>query len=226
MSSFGAVKERTFTLIETGEYALTLNDLTFENGQYGDSLKWVWLMAPKDDPTSYFARDDGMEKTLHQYTDADIIIGSRQHEWVQALTGRKFENGDTPPEDEEILGKRMVAYITHEAPKKGPNAGKLREKIVAGSAKSFRLPAPVAKAAPSPAPVTQVSADPSDDEVDRALLVSKLEKKVAKLSQLNAEAGAAAQVALDASDLTGAPLSDIQSLLNSVTSAVNAALDD
>lgn len=223
MSSFGAVKERTFTLIETGEYVLTLNDLSFENGTYGDSLKWVWLIAPKEDPTAYFARDDGMEKTLHQYTDADIIIGSRQHEWVQALTGRKFEDGDTPPEDDEILGKRMVAYITHEAPKKGPNAGKLREKIVAGSAKPFRLPAPTAKAAPAP---TQVSADPADDEIDRALLVTKLQKQIVKLGRLNAEAGAAAQTGLDASDLDTAPLADLQRLLDDVTRAVNAALDD
>lgn len=224
MSSFGAVKERTFTLIETGEYALTLNDLSFENGTYGDSLKWVWLIAPKDDPTSYFARDDGMEKTLHQYTDADIVIGSRQHEWVQALTGRQFADGDDPPEDDDVMGKRMVAYITHEAPKKGPNAGKLREKIVPGSAKPFRLPAPKAKAAP--AAVESVSADPTEDEVDRALVISKLRKQVARLIQLDAVSGAEAQKALDASDLDTAPLDALESLLASVKAGVTRALAD
>jgi hypothetical protein len=224
-SSFGSVKERTFELIETGEYVFLLDDLEFTTGgTYGDSLKWVWYVAPKEEPTQYIARDDGQARTLHVYTNPDIIIGSQQHEWVQVLTGRQFDDGDEPPDDSELVGKRMVAYLTHYAPKQGPNAGKQKEKIVAGSAKPFRLPGQKANGTSKPAP-TQVSADPAPEDVDRALIVSKLQKQVAKLTKLNKEAGEAAQQAMDDSDLTTAPLDAIQGLLDDVTAAVVAALD-
>lgn len=223
MGSLGAVRERTFELIEQGEYVFTLNDLQFSSdGKYGDSLKWVWLIAPKDAPTDYMTNANGMEKTLHQYTDADIVVGSRQHEWAQVLSGRELNDGDEPPEDEELTGKRMVGYLTHYKPKQGPNAGKAREKIVEGSCKAFRLPGQKAR----PASVAQVSADPSDDDVDRALLVSKLQKQVTKLKRLNEEAGVAAEKAMNESDLGTASLKDIEDLLNTITQAVNQALDD
>jgi hypothetical protein len=179
VSIFGAVKERTFQLIETGEYVLTLNDLTEESGAYGDAIKFVWLVAPVSDPTNYLCNANGMEKTLHAYTDADITIGSQNHEWVQVLTGRQFGKDDAPPEMDELLGRRMIAYITHQAPKKGPNAGKLREKIVAGSAKPFKGPQPnkviYAPAAP---------AQPSEDAEDRAVLVKRAEKLIGKAVML------------------------------------------
>lgn len=223
MSGFGAVKERTYELIETGEYVFTLNDLEAESGgPYGDSMKWDWLLAPKDDPTSYLARRDGMERTVRVWTDADIIIGSQCHEWIQVLTGQPFEAGDEPPEFDDLVGKRMVAYLTHQAPKRGPKAGQMREKIVAGSAKPFALPGSKrnGKAA------TQVSADPSSDDVDRALVVTNLEKQVAKLERLNATRGAEARAAMASSDLDAAPLAELEALLEQIKAAVSAELDD
>ena len=52
MSVFGAVKERTYELVEQGEYVFTLNDIVYEpNGTFGETLIWKWLLAPTDAPT-------------------------------------------------------------------------------------------------------------------------------------------------------------------------------
>lgn len=204
MSSFGAVKERTYTLMETGEYAFTLNDLEFSaDGPYGDSLTWKFLIAPVSDPTSYFSRDDGMEKELFQYTDADIILGSRQHEWLQALTGRQFADGDDPPEDDEVIGKRMIAYLGHYTPKKGKNAGKPREKIFESSAKLLRNIAPKAVAKNvvpdrTPAP-DQVTANATAEEIERATIVVQLQKLIGRAVKLDTP-NHKAYVSLDLND--------------------------
>lgn len=189
---FGAVKERTFELIETGEYVLTLNDLEFEaDGPYGDSMKWEWMVAPREDPTNYICRQDGNERTIRTWTGADIELGSQQHEWCQVLTGRTLEKGDEPPEIDDLRGKRMIAYLTHQAPKKGPNAGKLREKIVAGSAKRFAGPhktvARPMETAAQPAETT-AEAPAQDDNADRAVLIDDIKKQVRKAAILDIEA--------------------------------------
>jgi hypothetical protein len=150
-----------------------------------------------------------------------VIVGSKPHEWIAALTGVVLEDGQQPPDSDELVGKRMVAYLAHIAPKQGPNAGKLKERISQGTAKPFRLPGQKVKPTP-----TQVSADPSDDDVERATLVARLQKQVAKLGKLNAGEGERAQVALEESDLSDAPVETIRQLLDEVTKAVNAALDD
>ena len=132
-------KERVYALMPTGEYALTLNDLTFETGgSYGDSLLWKWLIADPATPTDYLCRDDGNEKVHHEYSSPDIVLGSKSHEWIAALTGQVLADGDDPPDSDDLIGKRMLVYITHQAPKQGPNVGKLRERFVQGSAKALR----------------------------------------------------------------------------------------
>jgi hypothetical protein len=155
-----------------GEYVATLNDLTYETGgAYGDSLLWKWLLAPVADPTNYISRDDGQEKVHHEYSNPDVIVGSKPHEWIAALTGVVLGDGDEPPESDDLLGKRMRVYVTHRAPKQGPNAGKLREKFSEGSAQRFDLAPPKRVAVPRPA-----AAPPAD----RAALVARFEKLVGK----------------------------------------------
>jgi hypothetical protein len=226
VATFGGVKEREYTLIEQGEYVLTLFKIEESEGQWGDRLTWQFLVAPREDYTAYISRSDGQEKTVWVFTDRDIIIGSFCQELVEVLSGRKFEKDDVPPEEDELLGKRCIGYITHETPTRGKNAGKKREKIVEGSLKPFRGPAKrIAPDVMPPAP-TQVNADPSDDDVERATLVTRLQKQVAKLGKLNAGEGERAQAALEESDLGAAPVETIRQLLDEVTKAVNAALDD
>lgn len=162
-----------------GEYVATLNDLTYETGgTYGDSLLWKWLLAPTNDPTNYIARDDGMEKVHHEYTNPDIIVGSKAHEWIAALSGIVLGEGDVPPDSDDLLGKRMRVYVTHQAPKKGPNQGKLRERFVEGSAQAFDL-APAKRVA-----VPRAAAQPVAEAQDRAALVKRIEKLIGKAVML------------------------------------------
>lgn len=215
---FTAVRERTFELIETGEYVFTLNYLTEEpGGQYGDAMRWEWLIALREDPTGYLCRSDGNERTLRVWTGADIVIGGQAHEWIQVLTGRTFEDGADPPDENELLGRRMIAYLTHQAPKKGPNAGKLREKIVAGSAKPFKGPQPNKTVA---APMKRQ--EPTEAERERAELVARVEKQIGKAVNLSTPH----HRDYVAVDLNAASDDELLMLFNTVKAEVTAALDD
>lgn len=219
MVTFGAVKEREYTLLEQGEYVLTLSELDETEGQWGTRLVFKFLVAPKENFSAYICKPNGDEYLLWVFTDPDIILGSIQHELIEVLTGRKFKKDDAPPDEDELLGKRMLGYIAHETPTRGKNAGKKRETLVAGSVKPFRVPGAkngTAKAAPP--------AEESDD-ADRDLVVAMLKKRVGRLLKLDSENGQKAQEALEASDLETAPLADLERLSDAVQESIAAALD-
>jgi hypothetical protein len=171
--------KKEYPLTPTGEYVATLNDLSYETGgTYGDSLLWKWLLAPVTDPTNYIARDDGMERVFHEYTNPDIIVGSKPHEWIAALSGIVLGEGDEPPESDDLIGKRMLVYVAHQAPKQGPNAGKLKERLVAGSSKPFNL-VPAKRVA-----VPQASRPAAPAAQDRDAIVKRVEKLIGKAVML------------------------------------------
>ena len=181
MVSFGTVQKKQYKLIETGEYVFTLNDVGEISGDYGDRMQWDFLVAENDTPTEYLARDDGKERILRFFTDPEITLGSRQHEWMQALAGRQFGEGDELPDGDELLSKRMVAYLTHYTPKKGKNAGVAREDIVAGSAKPFALPGSKRNGAskPAAAPVQDTNEDGEKD-----ILIAEIRKQIRRAAIL------------------------------------------
>src|SRR5688572_16652880 len=152
MVTFGAVKEREYTLLDQGEYVLTLSELDETEGQWGTRLVFKFLVAPKEDYSAYICKPNGDEYLLWVFTDLDIILGSIQHELIEVLTGRKFKKDDAPPDEDELLGKKMLGYITHETPTRGKNAGKKREALVAGSVKPFRTAMPKNGAGKNAAP--------------------------------------------------------------------------
>lgn len=220
-------KERVYPLVEKGEYVATLLDLTFEEGgNYGDSLLWKWLIAPREDPTAYIARDDGNEKTIHEYTTPDVILGSKPHEWIAALTGIVLEDGQQPPDSDDLVGKRMLVYLTHLAPKKGPNAGKLRERLADGSAKKWGgPPKTVARNRPAEPAPDQVSADPSSDDIDRALLVTKLQKQVQQAVRLGTPTGPTMAEAMTPDAIADATTDALQQASALLGEEIAAALD-
>lgn len=220
MVAFGKVLDRKeYALLEQGEYALTLLELDEVEGQYGDRVVWKFLMAPLSNPTAYLCRDDGQEKTIWGFTDPDIIMGSLAHQFAEALTGRSLTKDTAPPDEEELIGKRLVAYIGHETPKTGKSAGIKREAIMAGTIKPFREPKPQTATNGAAAAATEF------DESDRPLMVAALKKRVARLQKLDKENGQKAQEALDASDLETAPLADLERLSDAVAESITAALD-
>lgn len=216
MSIFGAVKERTYELVETGEYVFTLNDIEYSAaGQYGEALIWKWLVAPTSAPTDYICTPSGKEKEIWQYTDVDLNIGSKQHAWAQLLLGRTLEKGAAPPDEQDLIGRRMVAYLTHYVPKKGKNAGNPREQIVDGSAKPFRGPQPNRPIQYAPAQETA----PADTGA-RAALVEKVERLIGKAVKLETRMHAD-YVKLD---LNEADETQLQMLANSIQEEITEAL--
>jgi len=223
MVTFGKIADRKeYALMEPGEYCLTLLELDEVEGQYGDRVVWKFLVAPLHDPTAYYCRDDGQEKSLWSFTDPDIIVGSLAHQLAEALTGRKLSRDSEPPTEEDLVGKRLISYVGHETPKTGKSAGIKREAIMAGTIKPFRMPAPKN----GNGKAVNVAVPPmNDDEGDREVIVATLKKRVARLQKLDAENGQKAQEALEASELDTAPLADLERLSDAVQESITAALD-
>ena len=208
-------KKKVYPLIETGEYVVTLHDLTFKSGPpYGDGLLWEWLVALPSDPTGYICRDDGQEKTIHEYTAPDVILRSKPHEWIASLTGQVLEENDTPPDAEDLIGKRMTVYLTHLAPTQGPNTGILRERFVAGSSKRWAgAHATVARNAP---------AKVVDPEAERRMdVVEKLERLIGKAVKLETP-NCRKYVSLD---LERGDLDQLRQLVVTIQEEVTDALD-
>jgi hypothetical protein len=215
MVAFGQVTKQQYKLIETGEYVFTLNDVGEISGDYGDRMQWDFLVAEKETPTEYMARDDGRERVLRFFTDTDIVIDSRQHQWIQALAGRAFGDGDELPDGGDILGKRMVAYLTHYTPKKGKNAGVAKEDIVAGSAKPFQLPGRKATNGTTKAAAASPPAESADD---RAALIAEIKKQIKRAAILDIGAAESwAEV-----DLTTLDMSELQDSLDAIKDAIES----
>ena len=112
----------------------TLWDLTLETGQWGDQIKWVWLISPINDPDNYVKRgSEDRERELWQFTKGRFAEG-RAREWAEALMGRELQLGES--DDSDLLRHRMIAYLTHKPKKSDPTVK--RETISEGSARPFR----------------------------------------------------------------------------------------
>ena len=194
MVAFGTVQKKAFPLIETGEYIWTLNDVGEITGDYGDRMQWDFLVAPKESPTDYIARDDGKERVLRFFTDPEITLGSKQHEWIQALAGRQFGLDAELPDADDLLGKRMIGYLTHYTPKKGKNAGVPKEDIVAGSAKPFKIGGAKANGTAKAA-----AAAPAAATDERPELIAEMKKQIRRALLADVEAAESwSEINLDA----------------------------
>lgn len=208
-----------FELTPVGEYVFTLWDITLETGQWGDQIKWVWLVSPTSDPDSYITRGEGAfekERELWQFTKIGLPKGSRAREWAEALMGRELKLGEEP-DDTALVRRRMIAYLSHKPKKADPSIK--QEAISEGSSRPFR--------ASQPAKPAGLSANPSNDDIDAALAASdQLRKRVKKLMR-NADLDDITEIpkygALDdivVSNLADGDLLEIEQLL---TKAMQAA---
>lgn len=163
MGLLGAASEKPqFELTPVGEYVWTLWDMVSETGQYGEQIKWVWLISPTNDPDSYICKNDGNEREIWQFTKPSLARGSRARVWAEALIGRELKLGEEP-DDNDLIRRRMVALLVHKANKNDPTIK--REAI------SEEIPARPYQAAQSkrPAGAGTVSANPTAAEIDAEL---------------------------------------------------------
>jgi hypothetical protein len=146
-------------------------------------------------------------------------LNTQAHDWASALLGRTL-GVDDKFSVSELRNKRMSAMVVWRN-KRPPAKGKTFDLASLRHVPVGPVQAPVSKPAPG-----QVTADATDDEIDRALLVGKLQKQIARLAKLDADEGARAEAAVAKFDLDTTPLAAIQNLLDRAQTAIQKAMDD
>jgi hypothetical protein len=184
-------------------------------------IKWTWRVFEADGVKPFVFQDEQYQffRTTGLTRDGrpNFNVGTYANEWASAMLGRPLGT-DSDFKISDLRGKRMSAMVVWEPQKADPK----KKTIKLASLRHV----PVQGAAAPKKDVTTVSDDPSGDDVDRALAVTGLQKSIARLKRLDAEKGAAAQHAYDASDLDTAPVSELHALWSDVKTAIEAALDN
>lgn len=187
-------------------------------------IRWTFLVFLEDGRTPYRFNDE--HYTLLRTTSIDkktqkplFTEGTFANDWASALLGRPL-GVDAHFAISELRGKRFSAMVVWEKQREDPRKKSIK------LASLRHVPVSVNGTAPAPAPIAaQVSADPSEDDVDRALLVTALTKSIARLTKLDAASGKNAAKAL-ADSPTNARLDDLAALHEQVKAAIQTALDD
>lgn len=158
MGLLGAAKDKEqFELIPVAEYVWTLWDMQLDNGQWGEQIKWVWLISPISDPDAYITKKDGNEREVWQFSKPTLAKGSRARKWAEALLGRELKTGEEP-DDDDLIRRRMIAMLVHKAKKSDPT--------VKNEAISEEMDPRAFRASK---PSTSVSDNPTEADVDAAL---------------------------------------------------------
>lgn len=174
MGLLGAATEKAqYELTPVGEYIWTLWDMVSETGQYGEQVKWVWLISPVSDPDHYIERNNGSEQEIWQFTKPSLAKGTRARIWTEALLGRELKTGEEP-DDSDLIRKRMVALLVHKANK---NDATIRREAI-----SEEIPPRPFRPAQAPRQAQPVAASASQEDIEAQLAASDaLRKRVKKL---------------------------------------------
>jgi hypothetical protein len=222
MGLLGAAKDKEqYELTPVGEYVWTLWDMTEETGQYGQQVKWVWLISPVSDPDHYIERNNGSEQEIWQFTKPSLAKGTRARIWAEALLGRELKTGEEP-DDTDLIRKRMVALLVHKANKNDPTIRReaISEEIPPRPYRPAQTAAPASRAAAQP-----VSAAASQEDVDTQLAASDAMrarvKKLIRNAELDETPGHEGWAATDLSSLADA---DVEALGREIKEAMLAAV--
>lgn len=209
-------------IIPEGRYTLHLIALekappsTFQP-EAGPRIKWIFNLYDQQGAVFMF---NGDIYDFYRTTSTKNSPRAFARQYAEALLGRKLDDHEVP-RLADCIGKRMSGLISY-----GPSANDPTiESLQLGSLKHVFASTPTPAAAPRPAP-GQVSADPTEEDVDRALVITTLEKRLARLKKIDAVAGAEAKKAYDASELDTAPIEALKALSEAFLTAINNALDE
>lgn len=186
----------------------------------GGGFKWTFRVSyPDGSPFIFNDAPYELWRTTNKNAAGQPLfnLGTQANDWASALLGRQL-GIDADFKVSELRGKKMSAMVVWRAKKNAPG-----EKTY--DLASLRHVPAGASSVPK-RDVTTVSEDPTSEDVDRALAVSGLQKSLARLKKLDAEAGAAAQNAYDSSELETAPLDEIYDLWGQVKAAIKKATED
>jgi hypothetical protein len=225
---FAPASNQDSTIVPEGRWRLHLQRIesappsTFSDDK-SPRAKWVFHLyaelvetLPKGE--QFFFNGDAYE--LFRHTSLKNSPRAYARKYAEALLGRPLAEGEIPSKA-SLIGQSMSAVISYDAGTIDPNTQVLN----LSSIKPWVGPK-AATPAPAKPVAAQVTADASDEDVDRALLITKIQKSVKRLKALDPEAGAEAQKAVDDSELDEALMQDLSALADQISAAVQKALDD
>lgn len=119
------VQESTVPLIEMGRYPGTINQVgvvksQFQNDDGSDQFNLVWRIA--------LDIWEGADREIWGYTYLPVTPRNNSGEWLTAL-GLSIAP-DATIETDDLAGRRVVAEVIQYTPKKGANAGQVKNKII------------------------------------------------------------------------------------------------
>jgi hypothetical protein len=137
-------------------------------------VKWTWRVFQEDGRTPFVFQDE--QYLLWRTTNVDakgkpiMNIGTQAHDWASAMLGRTL-GIDEQLNPSELRGARMSAHVVWE--KQKTDSKKKTVKLA-----SLRHVQKTGNAAAPQQSRAQVEANATADDVDRALMISKFEKKL------------------------------------------------
>jgi hypothetical protein len=131
-------------------------------------IRWILALYSPTDGRRFHFQDEPYE--FFQTTTSNMQRGARAREYAEAFLGREIAEGEMLSPD-TLVGKRCIGMVIHELTR---DKTKKNAKLVA--VEPYRA---AGQAATAPV-VTQVSAEPSDADVERALLATNVERLIKK----------------------------------------------
>jgi hypothetical protein len=182
-------------------------------------IKWTWLVYEEDGRTPFIFQD--AQYTFFRTTGIDkqgrpvFSVGTYANDWASAMLGRQL-GVDAHFEISELRGKRMSAMVVWKPQRDDPK----KKSIQLASLRHVPTGTQAAAAPPSRA---QVEANATVEDVDRALWLSKFEKKLerARKKKLHQSTLSVFENAWDS--ISGSTsVAEIEGLVDSLDAAIDA----
>ncbi len=141
-------------------------------------VKWTWRVFEEDGRTPFVFQDEQYQFFRTTNIDKDthkplFNVGTYANDWASAMLGRPL-GVDARFSVSELRGKRMSAMVVWKPQKDNPK----KKSVQLASLRHVFTGPDTAAAAPTRALAGQVTADATDDDIDRALMIAKFEKKL------------------------------------------------
>lgn len=228
---FAPATNQDSTIVPEGRWRLELQRIEAappSNFSEDKSPRAKWVFHLYADGAEALPRGEqfyfnGEPYELFRHTSLKNSPRAYARKYAEALLGRQLAEGEIPSKA-SLIGRSMSAVISYDAGTIDPN----QQVLNLSSLRAVAATTPAAKPSPAPAKpaAPQVTADASDEDVDRALLISKIQKAYARLEVLDPDAAVEAKKAIDASDMQESLLDDLHLLSSEISAAVRKALED
>lgn len=164
-------------IVPEGRYTMHLTRLEKAppsdfNPEAGPRIKWVFGLYDQQGERFRF---NGEDYEFFRTTSTKNSPRAFARQYTEALLGRRLNDGEVPPL-RTLVGRKMSGLISYGPSDVDPTKEVLKLSSLRPVADQA-APEPQQPAAPKPAP-GQIAADASDEDIDRALAISKLGKKL------------------------------------------------